>query len=1119
MEQTTEQQPEPFSFANNFWGKEDNGVHVLLNHVNNTKHTAEEIRAFYKERASIEEEYSRRLTALSRKALGSHEVGTLKSALETIRSNTESLGKSHSNAAQQFRTELEEPLGSFSGNLRSRRKTVQSLMEKLTKAKVQQQNQVDRSREKFESDCNKINGYFAQQNLLLGKELERNNHKLDKAHVSIEVTKRDYQNSLRLLAESIDRWTQEWKISCDKLQDLEEERVNYLKSNLWAYTNIVSTVCVSDDEGCENIRISLEKCDVNKDIEIFVRERGTGAEILDPPEFVNFMNGNGRDDKTRGYKVAQFTRVSSVDEMQDYFDPNASMGQSTMGQSMMRNSVSLARSSAASCMSEATDAQTVVINKGAGISAPVAANTSASNRMGFEPSMDVNSLSTNSAASADQANFQSIPVLSHPQDSSDYQITPQPSPVQQQVMSREGSLYSNTSVSSQSDLEVNDQSHNRQMQKPQFDRRAEDLQPAPPIIQEPVLNDRSPQLQYQQQQQPQQEAPSPRRTWASPFRRRSKKDLNKDWNSSGPVETERTNTLTSTKLPFGSSRAGDASSPGPQSTYRSSFGNAPDSTSSSPTKKGPSTMLSMGDNMFDLGVSPNKSPFDQRSKSASPVKSLARDDPLVMALEKLKLASGGSEPQEEQPVEPMNQYGGLGNGAPASKPKRVSSRSAPVSPARNGNLNNGGSMRHGNNSSTALIPPQPAFTATDMNSTSRKYSNQTKEMFHYEGGDPNAQQQQQQMQNQRPRSNTGGSFRGGPGPQDRAISPRPSNGALQQQQQQQQQPQQQQQQRNRPQTMYEMNSYQEPNHGGYRNSGSEADFGRRGSYNAQGNSPNPDYTGNAPPRGGSVSPAPYGNDMRRSMSPNPMMRAASPNPQMQQGPPQDYRRSASPNPQMQQGPPHDYRRSASPNPQMQQGPPQDYRRSASPNPGFAPPQPQYIQRQQSQQSMYQRAASPMDYNRGGNAGPPRSVSPHPYQPPQNNYQRAGSARSNYYGGNSQYDLDPPGVGNSNGPGGQFHGDGGRQPRSKSALNMRGGGPGASNAGGPVGLPSVSRDGRPVLRYCRAAYDYRAAIPEEVSFRAGEILLVVRMLEDGWWEAETLSDGRIGLAPSNFLKNM
>jgi len=81
------------------------------------------------------------------------------------------------------------------------------------------------------------------------------------------------------LQETTHRWNVEWKQACDKYQDLEEERIDFLKGNLWTFANIMSTVCVSDDEACEKIRVSLEKCEVDEVIHAFVQARATGQEI------------------------------------------------------------------------------------------------------------------------------------------------------------------------------------------------------------------------------------------------------------------------------------------------------------------------------------------------------------------------------------------------------------------------------------------------------------------------------------------------------------------------------------------------------------------------------------------------------------------------------------------------------------------------------------------------------------------------------------------------------------------------------------------------------------------------------------------------------------------------
>lgn len=50
------------------------------------------------------------------------------------------------------------------------------------------------------------------------------------------------------------------------------------------------------------------------------------------------------------------------------------------------------------------------------------------------------------------------------------------------------------------------------------------------------------------------------------------------------------------------------------------------------------------------------------------------------------------------------------------------------------------------------------------------------------------------------------------------------------------------------------------------------------------------------------------------------------------------------------------------------------------------------------------------------------------------------------------------------------------------------------------------------------YSYSAAIPEELTFAKGDVLAVLRLQDDGWWEAEVAGKGqRPGLVPSNYLQ--
>ncbi|KAJ8061065.1 hypothetical protein OCU04_010142 [Sclerotinia nivalis] len=301
------------SFANNFWGKDDAGVEPLIQRMVHAKQTCDELKSFYNARAALEEEYARKLLQLSRKPLGSQESGTLRKSLDVLKAEVEAMGKAHQTIAGQMKTELEEPLAAFAGAMKERRKIVQHGTEKLLKIKVQQTNQVNKTRDKYEQECLKIKGYLAQGHMVMGQEERKNKAKLEKTQVNLATSNTEYENAVKILEETTGRWNRDWKSAADKFQDLEEERLDFMKSSLWSFANIASTVCVSDDASCEKVRLALEDCEVEKDIMSFIAECGTGQEIPDPPKYINFCRGDADSQSEASeddaYSVAQFQRT------------------------------------------------------------------------------------------------------------------------------------------------------------------------------------------------------------------------------------------------------------------------------------------------------------------------------------------------------------------------------------------------------------------------------------------------------------------------------------------------------------------------------------------------------------------------------------------------------------------------------------------------------------------------------------------------------------------------------------------------------------------------------------------------------------------------------------------
>ena len=150
--------------------------------------------------------------------------------------------------AQQIRKDLENPVTAFVARQAQHRKTHLAAIEKQFKAKQAQEVHVNKSCEKYEQDCLRVNAYTAQSTLVQGKDLERIYVKLEPDQQTVHANEREYTDFAPAVQESVAKWEQDWKQFCDSCQDLEDYRMDFTKDNLWAYANAVSMVCVSDDE-------------------------------------------------------------------------------------------------------------------------------------------------------------------------------------------------------------------------------------------------------------------------------------------------------------------------------------------------------------------------------------------------------------------------------------------------------------------------------------------------------------------------------------------------------------------------------------------------------------------------------------------------------------------------------------------------------------------------------------------------------------------------------------------------------------------------------------------------------------------------------------------------------
>jgi len=172
----------------------------------------------------------------------------LRNSLDTLRIETEKQAESHLELANQIRLDLESPTAQFHQKQINHRRNVQAPLERKFKEKQSQESYVKKSREKYEADCLRINSYTQQATYMQGSDLQKVQQKLQRTRQTMEGNEKDFAKFTRDLLETLQVWEREWKEFCDSCQDLEEERMDFMKDILWAYANDISTICVADDQ-------------------------------------------------------------------------------------------------------------------------------------------------------------------------------------------------------------------------------------------------------------------------------------------------------------------------------------------------------------------------------------------------------------------------------------------------------------------------------------------------------------------------------------------------------------------------------------------------------------------------------------------------------------------------------------------------------------------------------------------------------------------------------------------------------------------------------------------------------------------------------------------------------
>ncbi|RUS23578.1 hypothetical protein BC938DRAFT_474933, partial [Jimgerdemannia flammicorona] len=205
-------------FADNFWGKEENGVDVLAEKMRGSKQTCDELRRIfmtrYAKQAQIEEDYGERLlkvhyheaqSAIAHQAtfnsLCISELGTFSESLAQIQLAIETTARSHLDLSQQISLHIENPLSQFVDEQRDVWKAAQEAYETECTKLYEANSKADSKVAKLQGDalravsCNSIINCFCWS--------------VWEARLSIPIRAAD------VLKQFTQTWNQEWREACD----------------------------------------------------------------------------------------------------------------------------------------------------------------------------------------------------------------------------------------------------------------------------------------------------------------------------------------------------------------------------------------------------------------------------------------------------------------------------------------------------------------------------------------------------------------------------------------------------------------------------------------------------------------------------------------------------------------------------------------------------------------------------------------------------------------------------------------------------------------------------------------------------------------------------------------